>query len=64
MREVEFTIDDDGNIEVDLIGFDGKGCGTLGEKLAKALGSVKHRQQKQEFFKPVQKQKQKICRGM
>ena len=64
MKEIEFTIDENGNIEVDLQGFDGKGCSHLAEQLARELGKVKHRKQKQEFFKPVQKQKQKVRRGL
>ena len=64
MKEIEFTIDEDGNVEVDLQGFDGQGCKNLADQIARALGKVKTRQQKQEYYKPVQKQKQKIRRGM
>ena len=63
-REIEFTIDEDGNIEVDLQGFEGHGCKDLADQIAKALGKVKTSRTKQEFYKPVQKQKQKIRRGM
>ena len=62
MREIEFTIDEEGNIEIDLQGFDGQGCQSLADKIAKALGKVTTREQKQEFYRPKQKPKQKISR--
>lgn len=62
-KEIEFTIDEDGNVEIDLQGFEGKGCEKLSEQLAKALGNTTFRRKKKEFYKTVVKQKQKVIRG-
>ena len=64
MKEVVFTIDEEGNIKIDMIGFEGKGCGELADRLAKALGTITHREQKQEFYRPQQEQTTHIHRGM
>ncbi len=61
-KEIEFTIDEDGNVEIDLTGCDGKGCVDLSNKLAKALGHVTVSRKKKEFYKPVVKEKQKVRR--
>jgi len=53
MREIEITIDAEGNTEIDLKGFHGKGCKEITDELVKALsGSVSKRTQKAEFYKP------------
>lgn len=62
-KEIEFTIDEDGNVEIDLIGFEGKGCTEMSDKLIKALGHATFQQKKKEFYKPVVKEKQKVRRG-
>lgn len=62
-RKVEFTIDEDGNIEVDMQGFHGKGCSQLSEKLARALGVVVKNKKKAEYYQST-KTKQKIRRGL
>lgn len=61
-REIEFTIDEDGNVEIDLIGFEGKGCTELADQFTKALGHAKINEKKKEFYKPTVKEKQKVRR--
>ena len=64
MREAEITIDQDGNAEIEMIGWQGKGCADVAAELAKALGKTVKAEKKCEYYKPEQKQKQKIVRGM
>ncbi len=53
MKEIEITIDQEGNTEIDLKGFKGKGCKDLTDELVKSLqGTVEKRTQKAEFYKP------------
>lgn len=60
MKEIEITIDVDGKTEIDLKGFQGKGCAQVTESLIKSLaGEVVHRAQKCDFFKPKPKTKVK-----
>jgi len=60
MREIEITINEDGTTEIDLKGYEGKGCADVTDKLVKALGgeTVK-RSPKGEFYKPKPKSKVK-----
>jgi len=62
-KEIEFTIDENGNVEIDMINFQGKGCADLSGKLAKALGEQVEHVKKKEYYKPKQTQKQKVIRG-
>ena len=65
MKEIEITIDENGEISLDLQGFQGKGCGDLIKKITQAMkGKVKVSKKKNEYYKVEEKQKQKINRGM
>jgi hypothetical protein len=64
MREIEITIDQNGNAEMDFMGFHGKGCDEVSKELSRALGKTIKTEHKAEYFKAEQKQKQKIMRGM
>lgn len=60
MKEIEITIDEEGNTEIDLKGFKGKGCKELTDGLIKALhGTVEKRTQKADFYKSETKTKVK-----
>lgn len=62
MKEIEIIINVDGSVEIDLKGFEGKGCSDITEQLVKALaGEVNIRKQKTEYYKPKQKTKIKQC---
>jgi hypothetical protein len=63
-KEIEVTIDQDGNAEIDMIGWHGKGCGDVSKQLEKALGKTVKSDVKSEYYKTTPKQKQKIVRGM
>jgi len=64
-KTVEVTIDEDGQISFDLEGFHGKGCAELTKKLTKAMNAtVVTKKQKADFYKPEERIKQKISRGM
>ena len=49
---VTITIDEDGNADVDLAGFQGKGCGAIQEAFSLAMGSATEVIKKPEFNKP------------
>ena len=60
MREIEITIDVDGKTDIDLKGFQGKGCSQVTDDLVKGLaGNVLERGQKCDFFKSKPKAKVK-----
>ncbi len=60
MKEIEVTIDVDGKTEIDLKGFQGKGCAQITDSLIKSLeGEVIARDQKCDFYKPKPKAKVK-----
>lgn len=60
MKEIEITIEPDGSTEIDLKGFQGKGCSEITDKLIKALeGEVTTRTPKGEYYKPKPKTKVK-----
>ena len=40
MKSIEITIDGDGNVEVEALGFKGKGCTEAVDVFSKALGKV------------------------
>jgi len=64
MREIEITIDADGKTDIDLKGFQGKGCAQITDKLIKSLrGEVISREQKCDFYKPKPKIKVKQRQG-
>jgi len=64
MKEIEITIDVDGKTEIDLKGFQGKGCSQITDELIKGLeGETIHRGQKADFFKTKPKAKVKQRQG-
>jgi hypothetical protein len=65
LKEIEITIDENGEISLDLQGFHGKGCSDLVKKLTQAMkGRVKLSKKKNEYYKVEEQQKQKINRSM
>ena len=60
MKEIEVTIDTNGEVSIDLIGFKGKGCAEVADKLAKALGTQINRDKKCEYWEETVKEKQKV----
>ena len=64
MKEIEVTIDNNGEISMDLIGWHGVGCLEDAKKLAKSLGTTIKSDHKDDYWKTEQKTKQKITRGM
>ena len=50
MSTIEVLIDEEGNVTIDAIGFHGKGCDAATAALEKALGKVKSKTKKKEFF--------------
>jgi hypothetical protein len=51
---VTVTIDEKGDAEVDLAGFNGKGCAAIQEGFAAAMGNSTHVTHKPEFNKPCE----------
>ena len=62
-KEIEVTIDDNGETSVDLKGFDGKGCQEVMDKLTKVLGKKTKLEKKPEFYKEAQQQKERSGDG-
>ncbi len=60
MKEIEITIDKNGEISIDLIGYQGKGCSADSEKFVKALGKIKRSDKKCDYWQTETKQKQKV----
>ena len=50
MPEINVIIDKDGNVHIDAIGFNGGECEKATEALERALGTVKKREKKKEFY--------------
>jgi hypothetical protein len=50
MKEIEITIDQEGEVSIDVRGMKGKGCEKLAAALEKALGETKKKVLKPEFF--------------
>jgi len=60
MPEIEITIDKDGKIDIDLIGYQGQGCAQDSEAFARALGTITQRDQKSEFWQQEHTQEQHL----
>jgi len=52
MKFVTITIDEAGNSDIDLEGFEGKGCSAIQEGFARAVGTSTEVVRKPEFNKP------------
>lgn len=62
-EEIEFTIDENGQVEIEANGFKGKGCAKVIDELAKAIGTKVKTTLKQDYYQPEDtKIKQKIAR--
>lgn len=59
-QEIEFTIDEEGNVEFDIAGMKGKGCMDVANELAKALGTKVKSVQKAEYHQQNVQEKQKV----
>lgn len=53
MREIEITIDKNGKIDIEAIGYDGQGCSQDISKLVEALGTEVSRSQKCEYYQDI-----------
>lgn len=62
-KEIEITIDQEGNASIDLMGWKGKGCADVSKEFEKALGTKVKSEQKGEYYQVEQQEKQKIVRG-
>lgn len=59
-KEIEITINPDGTSEIEMIGFDGKGCAKILDDIVQGVGgTVLKRSKKCEFYKPEVKEKVK-----
>ncbi len=63
MKEIEIIIEPNGEISIDLIGFKGKDCSKVAQKLAEGLGKIKETKLKNDFWEQEVNPKQKIRRG-
>jgi hypothetical protein len=63
MPEIEITIDKEGNVDIDLIGYHGQSCGQDSEAFAKALGATVKRDQKPEYWQQEHIQEQHLRHG-
>lgn len=50
-KEIEFTIKPDGTTEMDLQGFEGKGCHEVAEQFEKLLGKSIKKEKKREYHR-------------
>jgi elongation factor P hydroxylase len=60
MKEIECVINTDGTVEIDMIGFKGKGCEKILDQLTKALGQKVESKTKQEYYQQEAEVKQKV----
>lgn len=56
-KEIEIIINNDGSVEIDQIGYQGKQCQNDIEDLINAIGIEKSKSRKREYY---QKQKEKV----
>lgn len=52
-REIQFQIDDSGNVSIQVKGVDGAECERLTREIEEALGVVSNRQRTSEYYKEV-----------
>lgn len=50
MKEIEFTINPDGTVEIDQIGWGGEGCHQVAEDLVKVLGTKVKQTKKIDYY--------------
>jgi hypothetical protein len=63
MPEIEITIDKEGNIDIDLVGYHGQGCSQDSEAFARALGTIVQRDKKHEYWQQEHTQEQHLRHG-
>lgn len=64
MAELVITIDKDGKITIDAVGYHGQGCAQDTEAFARVLGETVQRDRKAEYWEQQQTQQQKIRYGL
>ncbi len=63
MPELVITIETDGKITIDAIGYHGQGCAQDTETFARALGEIVQRDKKVEYWEQQQVQQQRLHHG-
>lgn len=63
MPEIEITIDKDGNVDIDLLEYHGRGCHQDSEAFARALGTTLKRDQKHEYWQQQETTQQHLHHG-
>lgn len=63
MKEIEIVIDKDGEVSIDLKGYQGKGCSNIAEALANALGTRVKSDKKCEYWQAETKAKAQVRNG-
>lgn len=63
MKEIEIVIDKDGEVSIDLKGYQGKGCSNISEALANALGTRVKNDKKCEYWQTETKVKAQVRNG-
>lgn len=53
-REIKFTIDDNGEVSIQVKGVDGPECERITREIEVALGIVQSREHTSEFYKQVE----------
>ncbi|HAN32080.1 MAG TPA: hypothetical protein DCQ06_10825 [Myxococcales bacterium] len=53
-REIQFTIDDEGNVSLQVKGVEGADCESLTRDIEEALGVVRSRERTSEYYIPSQ----------
>jgi hypothetical protein len=59
-KEIEITIDEDGTVHMEALGFEGKGCHETLAEIQRVLGRVKGAKRKAEFYDNKVKVTQKV----
>lgn len=54
-REIQFTIDDNGEVSIQVIGVKGAECERITREIELALGVVSSRQHTSEYYQEVEK---------
>lgn len=62
-QELEITIDDEGNVQIKVIGAAGPSCLDLTKDIEAALGVVTDRQRTSDFYQQPQEQRGTIEQG-
>ncbi len=62
-QELEITIDDEGNVQIKVIGASGPSCLDLTKDIEAALGVVTDRQRTSDFYQQPQEQRGTIEQG-